>query len=444
MSFYRRGCVQHQKYIDFFQNVKKRNGTTIVSPNNRISHATRLFDAWASSTTKHVYSNRLGISYDIRYVANIPKNLDKYNDRCMYRKRFDNFNTVHSDTSSLSIRQKKRFERACRSVFADRSCDRISRPARNLDDQLGRARKHRFLFLPSQTIFKPIQHVKYQNNAQRFDQNHYPFPIPQINFADVNPTDPTIDLVANVPIPDNTDLLLDQVPLIQETAVIIPEDTPEEVVNARFDPLDESVPDDPISECITIEHDLENITINNTPSEGGSTWHDTFNILIPNDLLPYIAEPVYKARNNGSIHDPGSTQWFKAIRSRKAAADAKANEQLRIDKLAEKARYWGTSTNSVDYREGLVDDLTNYQNHYHEYMSISHRDSNIDTNENDSKKKRNKHKKKSRFPSDYYSFMDARTYAPFYRYKGNTSDDTRILELRPKKRPTNLFPVQDR
>ncbi|PKK70563.1 hypothetical protein RhiirC2_779540 [Rhizophagus irregularis] len=86
-----------------------------VSPNNRISHATRLFDAWASSTTKHVYSNRLGISYDTRYVANIPKNLDTYNDQCMYRKRFDNFNTVHSDTSSLSIRQQKRFERACRS-----------------------------------------------------------------------------------------------------------------------------------------------------------------------------------------------------------------------------------------------------------------------------------------------------------------------------------------
>ncbi|PKK69025.1 hypothetical protein RhiirC2_781517 [Rhizophagus irregularis] len=55
-------------------------------------------------------------------------------------------------------------------------------------------------------------------------------------------------------------------------------------------------------------------------------------------------------------------------------------------------------------------------------MSISHQDNNNDINENDSKKKRNKHKKKSR----------------------NTSDDTRILELRPKKRPTNMFPAQDR
>ncbi|PKK76477.1 hypothetical protein RhiirC2_707381 [Rhizophagus irregularis] len=381
MSFYRRGCVQHQKYIDFFQNVKKRNGSMQVSPNNRISHATRLFDAWASSTTKHVYSKRLGISYDTRYVANIPKNSDSYNDRCMYRKRFDNFNTVHTDTTSLSIRQQKRFERACRSVFADRSRDRISRPARNLDDQLGRARKHRFLFLPSQTIFKPIQHIKYQNNAQRFDRNHYAFPIPRINFADVKPTEPIIDLVSNVPIPDNTDLLLDQVPAIQETIVGTPEDTPEEVVNARFDPLDVSVPVEPISENIAIEDDSENITNDNTPSEGGSTWHDIFNIQIPNDLLPYIAEPVYKSknRNDKRIHDPGSTQWFKAIRSRKAAVDTKAKEQLRIDKLTEKARFWGTSTNSVDYREGLVDDLTNYQNHYHEHMNTSLRDNNIDT-----------------------------------------------------------------
>ncbi|PKK65750.1 hypothetical protein RhiirC2_785698, partial [Rhizophagus irregularis] len=222
--------------------------------------------------------------------------------------------------------------------------------------------------------------------------------------------------------------------------------TPEEVVNARFDPLDVSVPVEPISENIAIEDDSENITNDNTPSEGGSTWHDIFNIQIPNDLLPYIAEPVYKSknRNDKRIHDPGSTQWFKAIRSRKAAVDTKAKEQLRIDKLTEKARFWGTSTNSVDYREGLVDDLTNYQNHYHEHMNTSLRDNNIDVNENDSKTKRNKRKKKSRHPGDYYSFMDARTYAPFYRYKGNTSDDTRILELRPKKRPTNLFPVQDR
>ncbi|PKK67476.1 hypothetical protein RhiirC2_783457, partial [Rhizophagus irregularis] len=137
----------------------------------------------------------------------------------MYRKRFDNFNTVHTDTSSSSIRQQKRFERACRSVFTDRSHDRISRPARNLEDQLGRAKKHRFLFLPSQTIFKPIQHIKYQNNAQRFDRNLYPFLIPPMNFADDNSSDPIIDSVSNVSIPDNTDSLLDQVPLIQETTV---------------------------------------------------------------------------------------------------------------------------------------------------------------------------------------------------------------------------------
>ncbi|PKK60853.1 hypothetical protein RhiirC2_792710, partial [Rhizophagus irregularis] len=166
----------------------------------------------------------------------------------MYRKRFDNFNTVYTATTSLSIRQQKQFERTCHSVFADRSRDHISRSARNLDDQLGRARKHRFLFLPSQTIFKPIQHIKYQNNAQKFDRNHYPFPIPRINFADVIPKDPIIDLVPNVPIPDHTDLFLDQVPVIQEITVSTPEDTPEEVVNARIDPLDESVSVDPISE----------------------------------------------------------------------------------------------------------------------------------------------------------------------------------------------------
>ncbi|PKK70615.1 hypothetical protein RhiirC2_746128 [Rhizophagus irregularis] len=40
--------------------------------------------------------------------------------------------------------------------------------------------------------------------------------------------------------------------------------------------------------------------------------------------------------------------------------------------------------------------------------------------------------------------MNERTYAPWYRYKGQTSDDTRTLELRPKKRPSQVPFVPDR
>ncbi|PKC06853.1 hypothetical protein RhiirA5_418983 [Rhizophagus irregularis] len=40
--------------------------------------------------------------------------------------------------------------------------------------------------------------------------------------------------------------------------------------------------------------------------------------------------------------------------------------------------------------------------------------------------------------------MDKRTYEPYYRYKGQTSDDTRLLELRPKKRPTGVHMTPDK
>ncbi|GET61118.1 hypothetical protein GLOIN_2v1886499 [Rhizophagus irregularis DAOM 181602=DAOM 197198] len=48
----------------------------------------------------------------------------------------------------------------------------------HVDLKLHRARQHRFLFLPSQYINKPIQHLKYHKRLVLRDEEHYNFPIP--------------------------------------------------------------------------------------------------------------------------------------------------------------------------------------------------------------------------------------------------------------------------
>ncbi|PKB98798.1 hypothetical protein RhiirA5_383659 [Rhizophagus irregularis] len=86
----------------------------------------------------------------------------------MYRKRLDNFRSHHSDNSKRSNKQKSRFQRACRSVFYNRGNNKKSqRRVDSLEEKLQRARQHRFLFLPSQHINRPIQHVNYHNPFRR-------------------------------------------------------------------------------------------------------------------------------------------------------------------------------------------------------------------------------------------------------------------------------------
>ncbi|PKK61275.1 hypothetical protein RhiirC2_792034, partial [Rhizophagus irregularis] len=182
MSFFRRGCVTHHKHIDYFRNVKKDNQPPKTVINNKISHAKSLFHSWQTINVKHVHSNRLGISYDVSYQANGRKYLDKHNDRRMYRKRLYNLDFKYSDDNegtNISIRQQRRFERSCRSVFNDRSQKPPSRnPATSRSDQLRLSKQHRFLVDHLQHINKPVMHLKYKKCSTRFDPTLYNFPIP--------------------------------------------------------------------------------------------------------------------------------------------------------------------------------------------------------------------------------------------------------------------------
>ncbi|PKK51416.1 hypothetical protein RhiirC2_803297 [Rhizophagus irregularis] len=127
-------------------------------PNTKRFHATHLSNNWNKRTIKHIYSQRLGISYNSQYLANDVRCIHA-SERRMYRKRLDNLRTQHTTDNKTSKRQKLRFERACRSIFNNRGALRDSHvSADNIEKQLHRARQHRFLFLPLQYIYKPLQH----------------------------------------------------------------------------------------------------------------------------------------------------------------------------------------------------------------------------------------------------------------------------------------------
>ncbi|EXX50433.1 uncharacterized protein OCT59_007897 [Rhizophagus irregularis] len=414
MSHNRRTCVSHHKNLDIFHNIK--NHTPIPNNNtnnNKRFHATLIHKQWQRRVKKHVYSNRLGISYDISYSANGHKYLTTYNDRRMYRKRLDNFRSHHSDSSKRSKKQKSRFQRACRYVFYNRGKNRKShRRVNTLEEKLHRARQHRFLFLPSQHVNKPIQHLKYHKKLVLRDEEHYNFPIPPA---------PRRPLGVNAVLNKTIDRL------------------------RRLSPGNNSISTSNTHSPATT---LQPILLKEE-----NTWHETLGIWIPNDLFPYVTdEPVYISKRQATLkgrqHAPGSTEWLKVIRNRKKAhesADRQEKERLlREEDLSARAKLWGTSSNSIEYREEMTKDLTKFQEHYHKKITpLIERHAVLENRITQGKNvyKTNKQllqleRELGVFKIDYFSVIDDNGY--HYRYKGHTSDDTKQLELRPHKRPSNL------
>lgn len=166
MSLNRRGCIEHQKFINLFHNIKIQPNTHTNGNNTKQFHANHLFNQWQNRHKKHVFLNRLGISYNVSYCNNAPEYYFKYKNCSMYCKRPDNFQAQHQlQKNNRSRKQKRRFERACKSIFNNRhQGPNKPPPANNITDKLHHARQHRFLFLPSQYINKLIQHLKYHKS----------------------------------------------------------------------------------------------------------------------------------------------------------------------------------------------------------------------------------------------------------------------------------------
>ncbi|CAB5198046.1 unnamed protein product, partial [Rhizophagus irregularis] len=303
------------------------------------------------------------------------------------------------------------------SVFYNRGNKKKSqRRVDTVEEKLHRARQHHFLFLPSQHINKPIQHLKYHKRLVLRDEEHYNFPIP--------PASPK--------------------PL-GALAVMT------KVLNSlvRLDPGNNSLSaSNTHSPAITSQPIL---------LKEENTWHDKLGIWIPNDLFPYVTdEPVYtsnrQAKIKGQHYEPECIYWLNGIRKRKAAhklavrqqKEYEAREVKRLayeEELSTRAKLWGTSSNRIEYREDMCKDLTNFQDHFHKKITpLTDRRSVLQNRLTQGKNvyKTNKQLLQLEqdfgcFNIDYFSVMD--DCAPHYRYKGHTSDDTKHLELRPHKRP---------
>ncbi|RGB34912.1 hypothetical protein C1646_786036 [Rhizophagus diaphanus] len=127
LSNNRHGCSSHVKII--FQDItlKKDQSSLNQEKNTKAFHANLIFKRWQNLEWKEVYSN---------------------------------------PNTKVAKRQQCRFERNCRRVLKKEVIkpDGIS----NVASRLGAARTSNFLFLPSHTIKKRIQHIRIQ------DIKHYP------------------------------------------------------------------------------------------------------------------------------------------------------------------------------------------------------------------------------------------------------------------------------
>ncbi|CAB4438313.1 unnamed protein product [Rhizophagus irregularis] len=381
MSFNRRGYVLHQKHIEIYHNIKDTIQSKPKFLNDKCSHATLLYDRWDSNAKKRIYSQRLGISYNTSYAA--------------------------AGNSNTQKKQKSRFERACRSVFHNHGNNIRNRtPITNINDQLHRARQHRFLFLPSQYIYKPLQHVKHHKRMVFREAEHYKFPIPLIS-PRIQPG--VITTIDNLPLPSGK---------IQGNVLTSTSDTHMSTTDSHPPPFKE-----------------------------GHTWFDKLGILIPTDLIPYVTEePIYVSKRQeklkGKKHEPGSKGWLDAFYARKYFQECVDAMKLYEDGLSARAKLWGTSANSIEYRERMVKDLSTFQDHYHEKITtLTDRQLFLQDKIKQGKSvyKTNKQlvkleKELAQFNIKYFSVIDE--FASHYRYKGHTSDDTKELEFRPNKRNT--------
>ncbi|PKK62030.1 hypothetical protein RhiirC2_790967, partial [Rhizophagus irregularis] len=167
----------------------------------------------------------------------------------------------------------------------------------------------------------------------------------------------------------------------------------------------------------------------------------------------------------GKHHAPGSKAWFTAIKERKSSAECIVEHAQYTTERTARAKLWSTSFKSIEHREGMVKDLTDFQNHFHKKITaLTNRrtvlHAKLDKGKSDSisnieildqseqefaQLKTKQFISKStkqlerleqdfvQFKIDYFSVMNRN--ADHYRYKGYTSDDTKELELRPRKRP---------
>ncbi|EXX78452.1 hypothetical protein GLOIN_2v1477902 [Rhizophagus irregularis DAOM 181602=DAOM 197198] len=164
-NFNRHACIQHHSAIAQITHTPSEDKAASAPVNNIIHHksihANIIYEKYNDNSKQKIFSNRLGISYTTRYEAhNLDSLLPPYKAvGPMYTKIYENFSRMLSSNPRTAVRQKARFDRSCRRIF--NSNKPKSGMALKLRQKIRLANQWKFLFYPYQRINKRIFHLKF-------------------------------------------------------------------------------------------------------------------------------------------------------------------------------------------------------------------------------------------------------------------------------------------
>ncbi|CAG8750350.1 4043_t:CDS:2 [Rhizophagus irregularis] len=157
--------------------------------NSKSSHANFLYDLWQHRWKNEIFSNRLGIQYNVCFAANSSNFVRKHPGAYIYRKHLMNFKFNPSSNPATKRKQETRFKRHCARVFKN-----INPTSRTMkEDKLAAGRRFRFLFHESQHIYSPVHHLKFKRSSKEKllpDPDDYTFNIPyhSLENSSITPT----------------------------------------------------------------------------------------------------------------------------------------------------------------------------------------------------------------------------------------------------------------
>ncbi|GBC30725.2 hypothetical protein GLOIN_2v1780773 [Rhizophagus irregularis DAOM 181602=DAOM 197198] len=164
-NFNRHACIQHHSLITHNANipleVEATSTPTINIIHHKSFHANVIYEKYNSNSRQKIFSNRLGISYTTRYDAHdlnliLPPNKAIGS---MYTKIYENFSRTISSNPRTAVRQKAYFDRSCRRIFSSNKPK--SGMALKLRHKIRLANQRKFLFYPYQKICKRLPHLKF-------------------------------------------------------------------------------------------------------------------------------------------------------------------------------------------------------------------------------------------------------------------------------------------
>ncbi|CAB5342240.1 unnamed protein product [Rhizophagus irregularis] len=164
-NFNRHACTQHHSAITQVTDSPSEKQATSAPVNNIIHHksfhANIIYEKYNNNSRQKIFSNRLGISYRTRYEAhNLDSILPPYKAAGpMYTKIYENFSRTLSSNPHTAAQQKARFDRSYLRIFNDNKPK--SGMALKLRHKIKLANQRKFLFYLYQKICTQIPHLKF-------------------------------------------------------------------------------------------------------------------------------------------------------------------------------------------------------------------------------------------------------------------------------------------